>query len=95
MATKWESFVSFMGLAGQKFVENLLSVKVWIIFVYMIFSFIMVRADMMSGETFATSNGSVISIVVALREAFKTQKIKAMANGADCETKEKIDKMAL
>jgi hypothetical protein len=54
----------------------------------------MVHKDQMTGETFATSNGSVISIVLALREGFKTQKIKAIANGSSEDAKKEMKKMA-
>jgi len=94
MSEKWNSVVSFMGAAGVKFIENILSVKVWIIFIYMILSLYMVDKGKMSGDTFATSNGSVISIVLALREGFKTQKIKALSNGSGEESKEEMKKMA-
>lgn len=86
--------ISFLGNAGVKFVENILSVKVWIIFGYMMLSLYMVHQDKMTGEIFATSNGSVISIVLALREGFKTQKIKAIANGSSEDAKKAMKKMA-
>lgn len=94
MSEKWNNVVSFLGAAGVKFIENILSVKVWIIFVYMILSLYMVHKNQMTGETFATSNGSVISIVLALREGFKTQKIKAIANGSSEDAKKEMKKMA-
>jgi len=93
--TTFRSIALFIGLSGQKLIENFLSIKVWIIFIYMGLSFVMVKGELMSGEMFATSNGSVISIVIALREAFKTQKIKAIANGASEDAKEKINNVAL
>jgi hypothetical protein len=94
MAEKWDRVVAFAGAAGVKFVENVLSVKVWIIFIYMMLSLFMVHKDKMTGEIFATSNGSVISIVLALREGFKTQKIKAIANGSSEDAKKEMKKMA-
>lgn len=95
MKIDWPVVVNFLGAAGAKFIENCLSVKVWIIFIYMMLSLFLVHQDKMTGEIFATSNGSVISIVIALRESFKTQKIKAISNGAGEKEKEAIKKVSV
>ena len=73
----------FWKLAGQKFVENLLSVKVWTIFALLLVSTILVWNGKMDGGTFAAVNGGVISTVYALREGFKINKIRAMKDSND------------
>ena len=68
----------FMKLAFEKFVENLLSIKVWTIFILMFVGAYLVWHDKMSGEVYAGLMGGVISTVYALREAFKVQKVKSL-----------------
>ena len=81
-------------VALEKFTENILSIKVWIIFVYMLVSSYLVMSGKMSGGNFAASNGSIISIVLAIREVIKVQKIKATVNSTPEQLKE-IDKLPL
>jgi hypothetical protein len=71
---------TFWLLAIEKLAENFLSVKVWTIFVFMYVSAYLCFTGHMSGTDFATSNGSIISVVYALRESFKTIKIRQAKN---------------
>ena len=66
----------FWKLAGEKFIENILSVKVWVIFALVFITTIMVWTGKMNGDVFAAVNGGVISTVFGLREAFKVAKVK-------------------
>jgi len=68
-------------LALQKLVENLISVKVWTIFLLLGVSAFLCYGGKISGGEFVTLNGSVIATVYALREAFKVAKIKKLNNG--------------
>jgi len=72
----------FIIKAFKKFTENLLSIKVWVIFTYVFSSLYLVVNGFMTGETFATSTGAVISIVLAIREGIKVRRISAASNGA-------------
>ena len=73
----------FWRSAGKKFIENLLSIKVWVMFSLLIITSVMVFYDKLSGGAFATVNGGVISTVFALRESFKIAKIKVIKNPED------------
>lgn len=85
----------FATKAVKKFVENILSVKVWIIFVYMFISLYLVLEGKMTGEIFASSCGAVISIVLAIREGLKVRRIAAASNGATKEQIKEIEKIAI
>ncbi len=63
--------------AGRKLVENLLSVKVWIMFSYLIVSTLLLVYGFIDGTIWAASNGGIISTVCAIREAMKVAKIKS------------------
>lgn len=69
--------------AWRKFVENLLSIKVWVIFSYMGICSILVWKGKMDGVTFAETNAAVIGVVLAIREGIKIAKIKKSTNGED------------
>jgi hypothetical protein len=71
---------TFWLLALEKLTENFLSVKVWTIFVFMYVTAYLCYTGHMSGTDFATSNGSIISVVYALRESFKTIKVRQAKN---------------
>lgn len=78
-----------------KFFENILSVKVWIIFTYVLTSFYLVTIDKMTGQIFATSSGSIISIVLAIREGIKVRKLSASSNSSTPEQLKEIKKIAV
>lgn len=78
-----------------KFIENILSIKVWIIFTYVLISFYLVTIDKMTGQVFATSSGSIISIVLAIREGIKVRKLSAASNGKTKEQLKEIEKIAV
>lgn len=67
----------FKILAKHKFVENLLSIKVWVIFSVLGISTGLVLLGKLDGVTWASINGGVVSTVLALREAVKISKIKS------------------
>lgn len=81
--TSYPADKQFWLLALEKLVENFLSVKVWTIFVFMWISGYLCYTGHMTGTDFATANGSIISVVYALREVFKTVKIKQAKNMED------------
>jgi hypothetical protein len=81
--------------AFKKFMENLLSIKVWVIFTYVFSSLYLVVNGFMTGEIFATSSGAVISIVLAIREGIKVRRISAASNGATKEQIKEIEKIAI
>jgi hypothetical protein len=85
----------FIAKAFKKFVENILSVKVWVIAGYLFVSLSLVLADKMTGSDFAASNGSIISIVLAIREGIKVRKISAASNGTTQEQIKNIEKVAV
>ncbi|MGD2072724.1 MAG: hypothetical protein PVG65_04470 [Candidatus Thorarchaeota archaeon] len=66
--------------AWRKFIENCLSVKVWIIFGYMVLCYKLVLMGKMTGITFAETNAAVIGVVLAVREGIKIAKIKKSKN---------------
>lgn len=85
----------FVIKAFKKFVENILSIKVWVIFTYVFISLYLVVNDKMTGEMFATSSGSIISIVLAIREGIKVRRISAASNGATKEQIKEIEKISI
>lgn len=75
--------MDFNTLAKQKFVENLLSVKIWVIFAFLIASSFFLYTGLISGALWVSGNGGIISTVFGMREAFKVAKIRANVNNAD------------
>jgi len=69
--------------AWRKFVENCLSIKLWIIFAYMVLCFKLVLLGKMDGVVFAETNAAVIGVVLAIREGIKIAKIRKSTNGED------------
>ena len=63
--------------AKKKFVENILSVKVWVMFALLITSTYALLNGMITGDVWAGLNGGVISTVFALREGFKVAKVNS------------------
>lgn len=81
----------YFNLVGKKLLETLLSVKVWTIAAVLVVSTIMVYDGKMDAKTYATMNGSTISVVYALREGFKIRRIKAKAEkGEEIEDKDML-----
>lgn len=66
----------YLTLVLKKVIETFISVKVLTIAAVLVISTHMVYVDKMDASTFATLNGSIISVVYALREGFKIQRIK-------------------
>jgi len=66
----------FKKMVFEKIIENVISVKVWIIFSILISSSIFLGIGLLDGYVWASVNGGVISTIVALREAFKVAKIR-------------------
>jgi len=69
----------FKKLVGRKIIENLISVKVWVIFILMFLSASMVYTGLMPAAIWASVNGGVISTVFTMREVFKVAKIKQLS----------------
>jgi len=67
----------FKDAAKKKFIENILSVKVWVIFILLIISTLALFHGMLAGDVWAGLNGGVISTVFALREGFKVAKVRS------------------
>lgn len=67
----------FKKAAMRKFVENMLSVKVWVIIFLLVISTAMLINGFITGDVWAAVNGGVISTVFALREGFKVAKVKS------------------
>ena len=76
---------TFIRDAKEKLIESILSIKVWIIFTYMWVSSALLLYDKLDGSSWATSNVSVISVVIGLREAFKVSKVKNQKNSDNKE----------
>ncbi len=70
---------------GMKLVENVISVKVWIIAAFLIVSTKLLIMGLLTGVVWASVNGGVISTVLAVREALKVAKIKS-----DDDTKDMV-----
>jgi len=68
---------------GKKIIETIISVKVLTIAALMATSTKLVLLGFMTGGEWATVNGSIISIVFALREGFKITRVNA--NNGDSE----------
>ena len=67
---------SFKTRCFRKFVENVLSVKVWVIFVILVTSSVFLCIGLVSGTVWASLNAGVISTIFALRESFKISRIR-------------------
>ena len=68
---------------SKKIIENLISVKVWIMFSYLAVSTILLVYGFIDGTMWVASNGGIISTVVACREAFKVAKVKSSDDTKD------------
>jgi len=68
---------NFWTLVLQKLVENLLSVKVWILFSLLAVSTKMLLIGLVTGAEWCAVNGGAISTICAMREAFKISKVKS------------------
>jgi len=66
-----------------KVIENMISVKVSTIFIYMCLSTYLVINGYITGEYWVGGNAGIISTVFALREGFKVAKIKELKDD-DC-----------
>lgn len=66
----------------MKIIDNLLSVKVWVIIGVLSLSAKMVYDGQLTGGEFTTLNTTLTAIAVGMREVFKVNKIRAMATNA-------------
>ena len=64
---------------AMKIVDNLLSVKVWIIIGIFALTTKLLIGDHINGGEFVTINVSLTGIAVAMREVFKVNKVRAMS----------------
>ncbi len=62
---------------GKKIVENLISVKVWIMFSFLVVSTYLLMTGFLTALIWGSVNGGIISSVLAVREAMKVAKIKS------------------
>ncbi len=83
----------FKTRAKQKFIENLVSVKVWIVFGALLLSSFFLWQGLIADIDFkgiftvwASFNGGVITTVCALREVFKVSKIKSKDDSSNLMT---------
>jgi len=67
--------LDFKTKAKRKLVENLLSIKVWVVFSVLIVSTALVLLNSMSGSVWASVNGGIITTICGMREAFKIIRI--------------------
>ena len=67
---------NFITKSKEKFIENILSIKVWVIFIFLLVSSLFLYIGLLDGSVWAGANGGVISTVIALREAFKVAKVR-------------------
>ena len=73
----------FWTRVGIKLVENLISVKVWIIFTFLAVSTYLLMAGLLTAVIWGSVNGGIISSVLAVREAMKVAKIKSSDDTKD------------
>jgi len=91
-----EKFSTFMKLSFMKFIENLVSMKFWIIFSYLVLSTCGLYAGKLDGKIWAESNGAIISIVLAIREGIKVTKIRSvLESNGNPEAKQEIRKISV
>ena len=64
---------------AMKIIDNLLSVKVWIIIGIFALTTKLLIGDHINGGEFVTINVSLTGIAVAMREVFKVNKVRAMS----------------
>ncbi len=67
----------FWNRVGVKLIENLLSVKVWVLVAFLVVSTKLLMMGLLTGDIWATANGATIAVVFALRESFKVAKVKS------------------
>lgn len=63
----------------MKIIDNLLSVKVWVIVGVLSLSAKMVYDGVMTGGEFVTLNCSLTVVAIGMREVFKVNKIRVMS----------------
>lgn len=61
----------------EKIIETMLSVKVWIIFSFVILATVLLIFGFISATVWGSSTTTVISLVLAVREGFKVSKVKS------------------
>lgn len=67
----------------HKLMENILSIKVWVIFTNMAITTLLVWNGKITGDAFAAMNGGIISTVLAIREGVKVVKIHSPDDSKD------------
>jgi len=68
-----------------KLVDNLLSVKVWVIIGVLALTAKMVYDQQLSGGEFVTINTSLTSIAIGMREVFKVNRVRALSLNNETE----------
>jgi len=72
----------------EKVIDNLISAKMWIIYLVLTVTTILVWHGKISGGDFTTINTTLITVVAAMREVFKIEQVKAMAVVEDGKLKD-------
>lgn len=91
----------FLKLAFEHTVQNLTSIKVWILGLTIGISTLLAIHFVTMENSDATAifkywttfNGGVVTAIVGMREAFKVAKVRALSNGAEEKDKEEIKKV--
>ena len=71
--------IEYLRQVAMQAIDNLLSVKVWIIIGILAVTSKMLYDGMLTGDQFVTINVSLTGISVAMREVFKVNKVRAMS----------------
>lgn len=67
----------FWTRVGIKLIENVISVKVWIIAAFLIVSTKLLIMGFLTAVVWGSVNGGIIASVLAVREALKVAKVKS------------------
>ena len=67
----------FMELAFEKLINNLLSVKVWILLLNYGMATFLCWNDKITGTQWATAVATVTSTIIGMREIFKVAKVRS------------------
>ena len=80
--------IHYPSTIARKLIENCLSLKMWILVMFVGISSYLVMQGKMSGDVWATANGTVVPIILGTREIFKIRKIKELNTGEELTNKD-------
>ncbi len=72
---------NFLSLACQKVIENLISIKVWILVSVITISSFALWDNLITAQVWSSMISGMVVTVFGLREGFKVAKIKALNEG--------------